>query len=76
MDDLPFDMIDYPANGTIFDHLSAHGVSRANYHHLPASTMTLRRFTHVSGTRYLRLLLGAVAGSSRSFTRCWRASFR
>jgi phospholipase C len=62
IDDLPFGMIDYPAGGTIFDHLSAHGISWANYHHLPAATINLRRLAHASGLRYLRLLAGAVAG--------------
>jgi phospholipase C len=62
MDDLPFDMIDYPANGTIFDHLSAHGISWANYHYMPPGKITLRRLAHVSWLRYFRLLFGAVAG--------------
>ncbi|MBO0824373.1 MAG: hypothetical protein J2P27_11035, partial [Actinobacteria bacterium] len=62
IDDLPFGMIDYPANGTIFDHLSAHGISWVNYHQLPPATVNLRRLTHASGLRYLRLLAGAVAG--------------
>jgi len=62
IDDLPFGLIDYPANGTIFDHLSAHGISWANYHQLPAVKVSLRRLAHLSGLRYLRLLAGAVAG--------------
>ena len=62
IDDLPFDMIDHPANGTIFDHLSAHGISWVNYHAIPAGTIRLRRIAHMSGLRYLRLLLGGLAG--------------
>jgi phospholipase C len=70
IDDLPFGMIDYPASGTIFDHLSAHGISWANYHQLPPVTITLRRLAHLSGLRYLRLLAGAVVGIfPRFFTR-------
>jgi phospholipase C len=62
IDDLPFGMIDYPASGTIFDHLSANGISWANYHHLSPVTINLRRFTHVSGLKLIRLLAGALAG--------------
>jgi phospholipase C len=62
IDDLPFCMIDYPSAGTIFDHLSAHGISWVNYHHLSQVKLNLRRFAHVGGLRYLRLLAGAVAG--------------
>ena len=61
IDDLPFGMIDYPASGTIFDHLSAHGISWVNYHHLPPRTISSRRLAHVAGLRYLRLLAGALA---------------
>jgi phospholipase C len=61
IDDMPFGMIDYPANGTIFDHLSAHGISWVNYHHLPPRTISFRRLAHVAGLRYLRLLTGALA---------------
>src|SRR5579859_6256289 len=32
IDDLPFAMADYPANGTIFDRLSAYGIGWANDH--------------------------------------------
>jgi phospholipase C len=62
IDDLPFSMIDYPASGTIFDHLSAHGISWFNYHMLPQRTAGLRRLAHVPGLRYVRLLGGALAG--------------
>jgi phospholipase C len=62
IDDLPYDMIDHPANGTIFDHLSAHGISWVNYHAIPASTIRVRRLVHLSGLRYLRLVLGGLAG--------------
>ncbi len=63
IDDLPFGMIDYPANGTIFDHLSAHDISWVNYHHLPPRTLSFRRFAHATGLRYLRLLAGALAAA-------------
>jgi len=62
IDDLPFGMIDQPENGTIFDHLSAHAISWANYHQLSPVRIGLRRLSHVHGLRYLRLLAGALAG--------------
>jgi phospholipase C len=62
IDDLPFGMIDSPANGTIFDHLSAHGISWANYHQMSPVRISFRRLAHARGLRYLRLLAGAVAG--------------
>jgi phospholipase C len=37
IDDLPVDLADYPANGTIFDVLSRHNVSWANYHPVAGS---------------------------------------
>ena len=35
VDDLPLHLLDYPRAGTIFDSLTKHGVSWANYHPLP-----------------------------------------
>jgi phospholipase C len=32
IDDSPYDLLDYPAAGTIFDLLTTHGISWANYH--------------------------------------------
>ena len=32
IDDSPYDLLDYPSAGTIFDMLSRHGISWANYH--------------------------------------------
>ena len=62
IDDLPFCMIDQPRNGTIFDHLSAHGISWANYHHLSRLRIGFRRLTHARWLQYLRLLAGALLG--------------
>src|SRR5215469_391324 len=62
IDDLPFGMIDYPAAGTIFDRLSGHGISWANYHHLSAITVNWRRLAHARGLRFLRTLGGLLAG--------------
>src|SRR5258708_1053158 len=62
IDDLPFGMIDYPAAGTIFDRLSAHGISWANYHHLSAVKVNWRRLSHTPGLRFLRTPGGLLAG--------------
>jgi phospholipase C len=35
IDDSPYDLLDYPPAGTIFDLLSGHGISWANYHPVP-----------------------------------------
>jgi phospholipase C len=43
IDDLPFDIIDYPPAGTIFDMLGRHGISWANYHHVARYSVMLRR---------------------------------
>jgi phospholipase C len=62
IDDLPFGMVDYPAAGTIFDRLSAHGISWANYHHVTALRINWRRLSHAWGLNFLRVL-GAVLAS-------------
>jgi phospholipase C len=61
IDDLPFGMIDYPPNGTIFDLLTAHGISWANYHMMSPARSRWRWLSHARGLRPLRLLAGAVA---------------
>jgi phospholipase C len=43
IDDLPWDIIDYPEAGTIFDMLGNHGISWANYHNVKRSSVLLRR---------------------------------
>ncbi len=61
IDDLPFAMVDYPAKGTIFDLLSAHGISWVNYHHLARIRVNWRRLSHAWGLNFLRVLGGLVA---------------
>lgn len=56
IDDLPFAMVDYPAKGTIFDLLGAHGISWANYHHLSPIRVNWRRLSHAWGLNFLRVL--------------------
>ena len=62
IDDLPFGMIDYPATGTIFDLLSAHGISWVNYHHLSPIRVAWRRLSHAWGLNFLRVLGALLAG--------------
>jgi phospholipase C len=61
IDDLPFGMIDYPAKGTIFDLLTAHGITWRNYHLISAPRIRWRLFSHARGLNFLRLLGGVVA---------------
>src|SRR6266571_4589578 len=62
IDDLPFGLIDYPEAGTIFDLLTAHGISWANYHHLARVHVNWRRVSRARGVRVLRLLHALAAG--------------
>ena len=62
IDDLPFGMVDYPAAGTIFDLLSAHGISWANYHHVRPLRLNWRLLSHAWGLNFLRIL-GALLAS-------------
>lgn len=62
IDDLPFGMVDYPAAGTIFDLLSAHGITWANYHHVTPLRINWRRLSHAWGLNFLRVL-GALLAS-------------
>jgi phospholipase C len=59
IDDLPFGMADYPAAGTIFDLLTAHGISWVNYHHLSPLRIALSSLGR--GVSFFRAL-GALAG--------------
>jgi phospholipase C len=43
IDDLPFDLFDYPPNGTVFDQLTPNGISWANYHHVTGYGPVFRR---------------------------------
>jgi phospholipase C len=61
IDDMPFGMIDYPANGTIFDLLTAHRISWMNYHELARARVTWRRLSHAQGLNWLRVLGGVIA---------------
>jgi phospholipase C len=59
IDDLPFDLLDYPPAGTIFDMLTRHGISWVNYHSVPGDGPMARRYAHhrrrMARRRLLRL---------------------
>ena len=55
-------MADYPAKGTIFDLLAAHGISWANYHHISPVRVNWRRLSHAWGLNFFRVLGALLAG--------------
>ena len=63
IDDLPFDLLDYPPTGTIFDMLTKHGISWANYHAVPGDKSMMRRYAHHKG----RMARRRVHSLTRSF---------
>jgi phospholipase C len=56
IDDLPWDLVDYPAAGTIFDALSAHDIMWVNYHSVHPVRVVLRRLLGAPGLVALRRL--------------------
>ena len=63
IDDSPSDLLDYPPAGTIFDMLTRHGISWANYHPVAADASGLTRYAHHKRKMARRRL----ASASRSF---------
>ena len=62
IDDLPFGMVDYPEAGTIFDLLSAHRITWANYHNVPPWQINFKRIFHSRGVNFFRLIGALFAG--------------
>jgi phospholipase C len=57
IDDSPYDLLDYPPAGTIFDMLTEHGISWANYHPVARERSRLRHYVrhkHKMARRRLR----------------------
>jgi phospholipase C len=77
IDDLPWDLVDYPPAGTIFDTLTNHGVSWMNYHNVNPAGLVLKRLLGTPGLtvarrlaqlgRWISPLVGATRGNL-SFT--------
>jgi phospholipase C len=62
------EILDYPANGTIFDLLSSHHISWANYHSVSHQRPLLARLVGIHGHRlgrYVRGLTHQLQGDSR-----------
>jgi phospholipase C len=56
IDDLPWDLVDYPPAGTIFDALSRHDISWVNYHNVRPAFVVLKRLLGGAGLVFLRRL--------------------
>jgi phospholipase C len=54
IDDLPWDIIDYPEAGTIFDVLTSHGISWVNYHNVQPQKALLGRVAGGRGVSVVR----------------------
>jgi len=77
IDDLPWDLVDYPPAGTIFDSLTRHGISWVNYHNVHPALGVFKRLLGGSGLaffrrlasvgRWLPLVVNAVRGN-KSYT--------
>jgi len=77
IDDLPWDLVDYPEAGTIFDALSSHGISWVNYHNVRPAAVVLSRALGglglvalrraASAGRWLPRVTAAIRGN-KSFT--------
>ncbi len=77
IDDLPWDIVDYPPGGTIFDALTRHGISWTNYHNVNPARLVLSRLLGTRGLtaarhagkigRWLPPVVNAVRGN-KSFT--------
>ncbi|HZR51552.1 MAG TPA: alkaline phosphatase family protein [Streptosporangiaceae bacterium] len=77
IDDLPWDLVDYPSGGTIFDALTSAGVTWVNYHNVSPVSVILKRLLGVRSLiavrrlaqigRWVPKVTGAVIGN-KSFT--------
>jgi phospholipase C len=56
IDDLPWDLVDYPEAGTIFDALTRHDISWVNYHNVQPALVVLKRLLGGAGLVFLRRL--------------------
>jgi phospholipase C len=54
IDDLPFGMVDYPENGTIFDSLAHHDISWLNYHDVSKTKTVFKRALGRHGLTFMR----------------------
>jgi phospholipase C len=59
IDDSPYDLLDYPPAGTIFDMLTRHGICWADYHPVAGDRPALRRYAHHKRKMARRRLMSA-----------------
>jgi phospholipase C len=59
IDDSPYDLLDYPPAGTIFDMLTRYGISWANYHPVAGDKSRLTRYGHHKRKMARRRLMSA-----------------
>jgi phospholipase C len=64
IDDSPYDLLDYPSGGTIFDMLSAHGISWSNYHPVADGQPRWRRYAR----HKLKMARRRIMSLGRSFS--------
>jgi phospholipase C len=62
VDDLPFHLLDYPPAGTVFDMLTRHGISWANYHPVARDQSRTRRLVRYRRRMARRALTSLVQG--------------
>ena len=65
VDDLPFHLLDYPPAGTVFDLLTRHGISWANYHPVSADQSRGRRLRHYRRRMARRRMMSLMQGFSK-----------
>ncbi len=56
IDDLPWDLVDYPKAGTIFDQLTTHDIPWVNYHNVNPAKVLIKRALGTPGLVALRRL--------------------
>ena len=66
IDDSPYDLLDYPAAGTIFDLLTENGISWVNYHPVASEQSRWRHYARHKGKMARRRVKSARPVSSRS----------
>jgi phospholipase C len=57
IDDLPYELVDYPRNGTVFDMLTSNGISWRDYHAVSPLGVVLKRALGGGGLTALRRLV-------------------
>src|SRR5580693_349229 len=60
IDDSPYDLLDYPPAGTIFDMLARYGISWANYHPVASDQSKLKHYARHKRKMVRRRLLSAL----------------